>query len=215
MKTKLMKINIEDYLHNIDAVFAQKTQKDIYMTYIMIVAGIFAFAYTMFWDSAVDEFDATRANVVQLNKKISDDNRFLQLNPESKIVRLDAQIAKINQDMLVHKDNNAYIKSKIETISSLIYDERTWGEYLDSISKNAQKYNVKIKSFSNNYASTGSSFGHILDITISSSANYKNTLRFINSLEQSELVVDIHEMSIKAQKKLDSDLKISVWGITY
>ena len=215
MKTKLMKINIEDYLHNIDAIFSEKTQKDIYMTYVMIVAGIFAFAYTMFWDSAVAAFDTTRASVVQLDKKITTDKRFLQLNPESKIMRLDTEITKINKDMLVHKDNNAYIKSKIETISSLIYDERTWGEYLDSISKNAQKYNVKIKSFTNQYASTGKSFGHILDITISASANYKNTLRFINSLEQSELVVDIHDMNIKAQRKLNSELNISVWGITY
>ena len=215
MKTKLMKINIEDYLHNIDAVFAEKTQKDIYMTYIMIIAGIFAFSYSMFWDSAVQAFDTTRASVVQLDKKISTDKRFLQLNPESKIVSLDKEIKQINQAMIIHKDNNAYIKSKIETISSLIYDERTWGEYLDSISKNAQKYHVKIKSFSNKYASTGSSFGHILDITISSSANYKNTLRFINSLEQSELVVDIHDMNIRAERTLNSDLNISVWGITY
>jgi len=215
MKIKPMKINIEDYLHNIDAVFAQKEQKEIYMTYIMIIAGIFAFAYTMFWDSAVDDFDRTRASVVKLDSQINTDKQFLQFNPESKIVKLDAQISEINQKMILNKDNNAYIKSKIETISSLIYDERTWGEYLDSISKNAQKYNVKIKSFSNKYASTGSSFGHILDITISSSANYKNTLRFINSLEQSELVVDIHDMSIKAQRKLNSDLNISVWGITY
>lgn len=215
MKKPVMKINIEDYLHAIDAAFSGKTQKDIYMTYIMIFSAIFAFAYLFFWDSSLAEFEQTRKNVVRLNNQINADNNFLNKNPKSKIVRLDKEIKNINNKMIVHKDNNAYIKSKIETISSLIYDERTWGEYLDSISKNAQKYHVKIKNFSNKYANNDKHFGHVLDITISSSANYKNTLRFINSLEQSDLVVDIHALSIKAQKSLNTDLNISVWGITY
>ncbi|MEA1982038.1 MAG: hypothetical protein U9N39_00725 [Campylobacterota bacterium] len=215
MKKRLIKINIEDYLHNLDSVFAGKTKKDIYMTYIMVIGGIFAFAYSLFWDSSVEDFESTRANVVNLDKKIDTDKRFLQLNPESKIVKLDKDIDTINRTMIVHKDNNAYIKTKIEAISSLIYDERTWGEYLDSISRNAQKYNIKIKHFTNKYAAKDNAFGHILDITISASANYKNTLRFINSLEQSELVVDIHDLNIRAQSKLNTDLNISVWGITY
>lgn len=215
MKSKIPKINIEDYLYTIDTVFAQKAQKDIYMAYIIIVAGIFAFAYNFFWDSSVKEFESTRANIVQLNQKINADKRFLQLNPKSKIATLNKEIAQVNKEILISKENNAYIKSKIETISSLIYNERTWGEYLDSISKNAQNYNIKIKNFTNKHADKGKHFGHILDITISSSGNYKNTLRFINSLEQSELVVDIHSFSIKAEKKLNSDFNISVWGITY
>ncbi len=215
MKNILPKINIEDYLHTIDQIFSQKTQKDIYMIYMMIVAGIFAFAYILFWDSSFETFEKTRANVVSLDKKINADRAYLQVNPESKIINLDKQIAQINKEMLMHKNNNAYIKSKIETIASLIYDERAWGEYLDSISLNAQKYHIKIKNLSNSYAKTKNSFGHILDITVSVSGNYKNTLRFINSLEQSELVVDLHDFDIKAQNRLNSDLSISVWGITY
>ncbi|MDF1878691.1 type 4a pilus biogenesis protein PilO [Sulfurimonas sp. SAG-AH-194-C20] len=215
MKNILPKFNIEDYLHNIDKVFSQKTQKDIYMVYMMIIAGIFAFAYVLFWDSSFASFESTRKHVLSLDSKINADNSYLRANPESKILMLDNEITKINNNMIAHKDNNAYIKSKIETISSLIYDERTWGEYLDSISRNAQKYHVKIKSFSNNYAQNHTSFGHILDITVSVKANYKNTLLFINSLERSELVVDIHDFTIKAENNLNTDLNISVWGITY
>jgi len=215
MKKKMIKINIEDYLHAIDLVFKDKSQKDIYMTYIMIFSLIFAFAYTLFWDSSFNEFTTKEANIKRLNSKISADEKFLSKNSKSRITQLDKEIKSINDKMIIHKDNNAYIKNKIETISSLIYDERTWGEYLDSISQNAQKYHVKIKNFSNKYANHEKHFGHVLDISISSYANYKNTLLFINSLEQSDLVVDIHSLSIKAQNKLNSDLNISVWGITY
>jgi len=210
-----MKINIEDYLHQIDSAFKEKSQKDTYMTYIMIVVVIFAFAYLLFWDSSFDSFEKTRKNVQNLSTKISQDKDYLKRNPESAITSLENQILQINNEIVQKKDTNAYIKSKIETISSLIYDERTWGEYLDSISKNAQRYNMKISNFSNKYASNESSFGHVLDITVSSSGSYTNTLRFINSLEQSDLVVDIHDLNIQADKKLLSDLNISVWGITY
>ncbi len=215
MKTGLPKINIEDYLHAIDQTFADKSQKDIYMTYTMIVAAIFAFAYSLFWDSSFNSFEKTRKEVLNYEQKIRSDKNFLMQNPTVKITQLDQEITNINNDIVLAKDNNSYIKSKIETISSLIYDERSWGDYLDSISKNAQKYNVKIQTITNKYAKNSQSFGHILDISVSSKANYKNTLRFINSLEQSELVVDVHNINITANKSLHTDLNISVWGITY
>ncbi len=210
-----MKINIEDYLHRIDVAFKDKSQKDTYLTYIMVVGVIFAFAYLLFWNSSFEKFEQTRASVNSLQTKITMDQAFLQRNPKAKIVQLEREIKKVNNEIIALKDTNAYIKSKIETISSLIYDERAWGEYLDSITKNAQKYDVKLITLTNKYAQTESSFGHILDITIKSVADYKNTLKFINSLEQSELVVDIHDFDIKAEQGLDSDLNISVWGITY
>lgn len=210
-----MKINIEDYLHKIDIALKEKSQKDIYMTYIMVVVVIFAFAYLLFWDSSFESFEKSRQNVLRLSTQIENDERYLLINPETVITNLDLAIEKLNAEIIDKKDTNGYIKTKIEAISSLIYDERTWGEYLDSISYNAQKYGINITDFTNKYASTDSSFGHVLDITLSSNGNYSNTLKFINSLEQSDLVVDIHSLKIAADKKLLCDLNISVWGITY
>lgn len=215
MKINFLNINIENYLHSIDAMFKEKAQKDIYMTYAMIFAGIFAFSYLLFWDSSLAGFEKTRASVISLDKKIVSDERYLQMNPETIIAQLDNEIKNITLETIMHKDNNAYIKSKIETISSLIYDERAWGEYLDSISQNAQIYGIKILNLTNKYSLANSSFGHVLDITVAASGKYRNTLQFINSLEQSNLVVDIHSLNIKADKKLVTDLNISVWGITY
>jgi len=48
-----------------------------------------------------------------------------------------------------------------------------------------------------------------------SSAGFQNTLLFINSLEQSDLVVDLHDFKIAAEDELVSDLNISVWGINH
>lgn len=210
-----MKINIEDYLQRIDASFKNKTQKDIYMTYIMIFGLIFAFSYLLFWESSQSGFEKKNAQITSISSKINVDKIYLQRNPQAKVALLDRDIKRLDAQLVVNKSNNAYIKSKIETISSLIYDERAWGEYLHSISTNAKKYNIKIIDFTNEYAKNNTSFGHILDISLSTTGDYKNTLRFINSLEQSDLVVDIHALDIKAKKTLNTELLISVWGITY
>jgi len=210
-----MKLNIEDYLHKIDTAFKDKEEKEIYMIYFMIVAGIFAFSYLLFWDSSFENFQQTRKQVKKLEKKIAADKQYLKRNPEIKITRLEREIKNINNEMLMHKKNNAYIKYKIEAISSLIYDKRAWGEYLDSITTNAQKYHIMITNLTNKYADNNQAFGHILDITVDSEGKFKNTVKFINSMEQSDLVVDIHDFNIKANDKLQSQFKISVWGIKY
>lgn len=210
-----MKINIEDYLQKIDLAFKEKSQKDIYMTYIMIFGAIFAFSYLLFWDSSANDFEQQNVKITALESKIKADNMFLQYNPETKIAQLENEIKQAKAQTLVHQENNEYIKAKIETISSLIYDERAWGEYLHSVSINAKKYNIKVINFTNKYALNSKSFGHILDITLEISGKYTDTLKFINSLEQSELVVDVHGLQIKAEDALNTNLDISVWGITY
>jgi len=210
-----MKLMIEDFLQKIDESFKEKTQKDIYMTYIMIFSIIFAFSYFLLWDIAEKNFENIKQKILVIKSQLDSDKFYLSLNPKSKIIKLQKEIQASNAQMQIHKENNNYIKTKIQTISSLIYDEIAWGNYLYSISKKAKENNIKILSLTNEYNLNKESFGHILDITISSTAPYKNTLRFINSLEQSNLVVDIHDLNITAKGRLFTDLNISVWGIAY
>ena len=210
-----MKTTIEDYLQNIDNYFKEKSQKDIYMTYMMVFAVIFAFSYLLFWDTSEADFKAKRTQVVDMESKITKDDLYLQQNPITKITKIENETKNANIQMTAYKESNQYIKTKIEEISSLIYDEQTWGEYLHSISKNAKLNNMKILHLNNTYAENNTTFGHILNINVKAIGNYKNTLNFINTLEQSDLVVDLHGLNIEALNKLNSDLNISVWGITY
>jgi hypothetical protein len=208
------KSSLEGYLQKIDIFFKEKSQKDIYMVYI-IIFGVFAALAYPFYDLSLDEFNNAKQKVVNVKSKIVADKRYLQINPQSKIDKLNMEITKLEDELVVNKKNNKYIKEKIETISSLIYDEVTWGEYLNSISINAKKYNMKILNFTNKYSDNNESFGHVLDITLDVKGSHSNTIKLINSLEKSELVVDLHDFDIKAENDLNSNLNISVWGITY
>jgi len=209
------KLMIENTLQRIDNFFKEKSQKDVYMIYIIIVAILFFLAYP-FYDSSVNEFNSAKKKVEDITKKIDSDKIYLKINTEEKVAKLVQEIKNLENELLVQKDNNKYIKEKIETIYSLIYDEIAWGEYLNSISVNAKEHNVKIIKFEESYPKNETStFGHVLDVELKVKGNYLNTVKFINSLEKSELVVDVHDLSIKAQNELSTDLNISIWGITY
>ncbi len=210
-----MKINTEDFLHKIDVALQDKPKQEIQMIYLMVFAVIFAFSYLLFWDSSLEKFLDKIDKISSLTRKISVDEIYLKVNPTTKILKLDKEIKRYNDKILSLKDNNDYIKHQIETIPSLIYDKKIWGEYLYSISQNAKLHNVKILDFSNSLANNQNSFGHILDISLKSTAKFIDTLKFIDSLERSDLVVDIHHISIQSEDILYTDLNISVWGITY
>ncbi len=211
----MKKINIEDYLHAIDIRLKDKTKKDIYMIYIMIFAALFAFSYLFFWDTSLQMFQQKMKQIESVQQKIAADERFLKFNPPAVIAGLDKRIQETQEELIQYKDYNQYIKNKLETISFLLYDERVWGDYLNSVDDKARRYGVKILELSNKYNDTGESFGHVLDISIDTKGRYKRVLKFINSLEQSDLVVDVHDLNISAKEFLEGKIDISVWGIKY
>jgi Tfp pilus assembly protein PilO len=137
------------------------------------------------------------------------------MHPESEIVRLDQDIAKLKVKLASLKDENAYIKAEIEKIPELFYDQEVWGAFIDSIAENAKKHKVKLNFFANRLANDKTKFGHVLNIEIQAQGNYQDMVRFMNAIEKSKLVVDLHDLDLKATTDLNLDLKLSVWGITY
>lgn len=210
-----MKLNIEDYLYQIDQSMAEKEEREVYMLYVL-VAGVLVFlSYYFLWDSAKLGYEQALKERKSMEQKISADKAYLASHPETMIAQIENQTKALENQFKEYQDGNAYIKYQIEQISSLYYDEQAWGEYVDSIAFNAKKYDVKLHEYSNTFAENKDAFGHVLDINVQTSGNYQKMLKYINSLEQSFLVVDIHGLSLDAKEQLYSDLNISVWGITY
>lgn len=206
---------IENYLYKMDNTFAEKDEKEVLMIYAMIFAGLFALSYFLFWDSAEKDFNTAHNKVTAMQSNINTDNSYLSANPESKIAAIENQTENTKLQFADAQENNEYIKFNIEKISELYYDAQTWGEYINSISRHAKAENVHLLELSNSFTDQKEAFGHVLDITIKANGKYKNLLKFINRLEQSFLVVDLHDFTFTTEEKLAVDLKISVWGITY
>ncbi len=210
-----MSAMLEKYLYDIDQSFAQKSEKDVKMIYAMVFIVLVMFSYLVFWESSEKGYNDIKAASLKVQDKIAKDKQYLLMHPASEIVRLDQQITDLNNKLVVLKDENVYIKAEIEKIPELFYDQETWGAFIDSVAENAKKHKVKLNFFANRLATDKTTFGHVLNLEIQAVAPYKNMVKFINAIEKSKLVVDLHDLDLVATEKLDLDLKLSVWGITY
>ncbi len=210
-----MSAMLEKYLYDIDQSFSQKSDKDVKMIYGMVFVVLVSLSYLLFWDSAEQGYNAIVEARIKVEDKIAKDKQYLMMHPESEIVRLDRQIKDLNTKLVTLKDENTFIKAEIAKIPELFYDQETWGAFIDSIAENAKKHKVKLNFFANRLADDKTKFGHVLNLEIQAEAPYKNMVRFMNAIEKSKLVVDLHDMEIAATEKLNLDLNLSVWGITY
>ncbi len=206
---------IEKYLYDIDQSFAQKSDKDVKLIYGMVVVVLFMFSYLVFWDSAEKGYNDIKAASLKVADNIAQDKRYLMGHPESQIVRLNQEITSLNARLTDLKKDNTYVKTEIEKIPELFYDQEIWGAFIDSIAENAKKNKIKLNFFANRLASDKTKFGHVLNLEIQAEGKYKDMVRFMNAMEKSKLVVDLHDMDLTATTKLSLDLKLSVWGITY
>ncbi len=209
-----MKFNGENYLYAIDQALALKSDRDKNMLFGMIFAGLFAFSYLLLWEGSEANFKLSHEKTSAMETNLNNDKQYLEANPPQRITQIEEETKSIEMEHQHYIGYNTYIKDQLEEVSYLYYDESVRGNCLASISNYAKVYNVKLNQFGNApSADNNSSFGHVLDIAISSDGDFKNTLKFINALEQSDLVIDLHTINMFADKKLKSDLKLSVWGI--
>jgi Tfp pilus assembly protein PilO len=205
----------EKFLYDIDQSFSQKSDKDIKLIYMMIFVVLVTFSYLVFWETAERGYNDAQAASLAVQDKINADRQYLLMHPESEIVRLDQQIAELNSKYAALTSENAYIKAEIEKIPELYYDQETWGQFIDSIAEKAKVNKIKLNFFANRLAMDKTKFGHVLNIEIEAEGNYQNMVTFMNAIEKSRLVVDLHDLGLSAGKKLSLDLNLSVWGITY
>jgi hypothetical protein len=208
-----MKLQIEDYLYSLDQSLSHKSERDKMMLFIIIFASLFAFSYLLFWESSEASFKVSHEKAVQVENNLNADKQYLDINPPERIAQLEQETIDLQRQHTLYIQYNTYIKEQLEQVSSLYYDEKVWGSYLDSVSRFARTHKVKLAKFGNTLQTDNSSFGHVLDISITTEGPYKNTLKFINALEESHLVVDLHNFNLTADEKLVGDLNISVWGI--
>lgn len=210
-----MKLSLEKYLYPIDQSFAGKKQSEIMMIYGFIFVVLFGFSYLLFWESSEAEYNQVLNERIAVEKKLRADEQYLKMHPEQEIKQIEDQIEQIKNETVATKEKNEYINFKISQISELFYNEKAWGKYLDSIAEDAKKYKVKLALFTNQRAVDTAKFGHVLDIHVNASGQFANIVKFVNSMEQSDLVIDLHGMKLQADDRLNVDINSSVWGITY
>ncbi len=205
----------DDLLDNIDQYYADKGAKDKVYSYIMAVAGLGFLIYMTTYDVTAKMYTKANNERTQIVNTIKADRTYLRNNTASDVQFLTQQNQLLKQSFAQTKDMTKYIEYKITELSPLIYNETAWGKFIDSISDTATENRIHLHNLKNLFVDKKDTFGHVLDLELEFSGNFHDTLRFINTLEKTALVVDIHDMQLTAEENLVSKLKLAVWGISY
>ena len=118
-------------------------------------------------------------------------------------------------------EERKYLDGKLKEISKLTYNEKNWAKFMDSLSTIAENNNIKIYAIHSDRRepSIKQIFQPeaLLDIDVKFEGAFSNVLRYINLIEQSEMIVDVNKMDINATKngEIGGSIGISIWGVNY
>ncbi|NPA28834.1 MAG: type 4a pilus biogenesis protein PilO [Epsilonproteobacteria bacterium] len=211
---------IEDTLENLDNYFEGRKESEFY---IIVVGILFLFGYLSYGMLIPMSEKVLKRDLMTkrtLESTIRGHEKYLSsitVNGDRryKIKLLQNDIQRLKNEFKDTRELNEYFDFQIQTLSEMLFNEKNWAKFLDSITKEAKKHHVRITLLSNKFIDNKKSFGHVLEIGIECEGSYKNLLAFINAIEESNLVVDIYDINIEGGKKISSAMKVSVWGINY
>ncbi len=214
---------IEDKLEELDSYFATKKESEKWLI-ILGIAGIIAYlAYAYLLPYTEDMYKKSETSKKSIQKSIADNNIYLN----SITVNGDREfyIKKFDRDIVTKKSNIVnlnkkikFIDSNLEKLSDMLFNQKSWSKFLNSITDKAEIQNVDIQYIANKYVDNNGSFGHVLEIGIGCKGEYKGIVKFMNELEQNVLVTDIYGTKFSLDQNTSqvvADINISVWGINH
>ncbi len=214
---------LEDKLEALDTYFAPKKESEKWIV-ILGVAGVIAYlayAYLLpYTDKMYKKSETTKKSIQKsiinnntyLNSiTVSGDRNYYVKQFDNDIARKKTDIIKINKDI-------KFIDKNLEKLSDMLFNQKSWSRFLNSITHKAEVQNVDLKYITNNYVDSNGSFGHVLEIGLGCKGKYKSIVKFMNELEQNVLVTDIYGTKFTSDENSSDvigDINISVWGINH
>lgn len=205
----------------IDNFFQGKKGSEISLIFLMLFLFIGFLSYSYIFPVTDKMLKQTMRNSKEMEKKLQDEQSYLaSVSREGdetffiKKVKNDIDTAKV----LLEKTTftNAYVDGKLKELSYLLFNDENWARFLNSITQLAQKHAVNIKIIENKINEPSiQKIEQILTLKVDFSGSFANTMKFINAIEESDLVVDIYELNFKGVKNIEGQVNIAVWGMKY
>lgn len=214
---------LEDKLEALDNYFAPKKESEKWVV-ILGIAGVIAYlGYAYLLPYTEDLYNKSERSKKSIQKSIVDNNTYLNSitvggNREYYIIKFDNDIAAKNKNIVMLNDKIKFIDTNLEKLSDMLFNQKSWSKFLNSITSKAEVQNVDLQYIANKYVDSNGSFGHVLEIGVGAKGKYKNMIKFINELEQNILVTDVFKtefMPDSNSSDVIADIHISVWGINH
>jgi len=214
---------LEDKLERLDAYFAPKKESEKWMM-IIAVAGLIAYiAYTYLLPYTEGKYKKTEREKQTIQSSIINHNTYLNSitvsgDRDYYVKKYDNDIVMKKQKIVDTKNKVTFIDQNLEKLSDMLFNQKSWSKFLNSITRKAEKQDVEIQYIANKYVDNNGSFGHVLEIAVGCKGEYPNIVKFVNELEQNTLVTDIYGTAFRSEENSSNilaDINISVWGINH
>jgi len=214
---------IEDKLEALDAYFAPKKESEKWLV-ILGVAGVIAYlAYAFLLPYTEAMYKRSEATKQSVEKSLADNNTYLNSitvggDRDYYVKKYDNDIRDKNAQIVMLNDNIVFIDKSLNKLSDMLFNQKSWSIFLNSITDRAEVQNVDIQYITNKFADNNGSFGYVLEIAVGCKGAYKNIVKFMNEIEQNTLVTDIYGTQLKLDENTSdivADINISVWGINH
>lgn len=213
--------NLDSLFDKIDTFFAGKKKNEVYLIFMMLfaVVGFVSYSYLLPVTDAMLKQSTRYAKDAE--KKLKDEQNYLASvsrdgDENYMIKKFKADIE--NSKLLLEKTTytNAYVDNKLKELSYLLFNDENWAKFLHSITQLAQKYSMRIKVIENKMNEPSlQKIEQILSLKVDFNGAFANTMKFMNAIEESELVVDIYELNCTGKRNIEGQFNIAVWGMKY
>lgn len=210
-------------LYSLDDIFKDKSENEKWMIILMITAVIGYLSYSLFLPYAEDKYKKSISTKKRLEKSILTNKQYINSisvggDRDYYIKKYDKDILNLERKIKTTNSDINFISAKLEELSPLLFNKKSWSIFLNSITEQAKKQSVAIDYIENKYIDNNGSFGHVLEISVGCKGEYKNLVKFINRVEKNILVTDVYQSSIRLDENRTTtiaDINISVWGINH
>jgi Tfp pilus assembly protein PilO len=214
---------IADKLEEMDGYFEQKKESEKWVLIALFAGAVAFFVYIFFFDDAKNAYEQSVRNHKSINKKIHEEKTYLNSISRNgdrtyKVKVYDQEIVTKKQSVKSYNKRIDVINTNLNKLSDLLFNQKSWSLFLDSITERASSNGIQINSLQNKYVDNNGSFGHVLEIGLQCEGNFENIIQFINDIEQNTLVTDIYSSNIHSDMNsstIISDINISVWGVNH
>lgn len=201
----------------IDAYFAEKKPSEASLLYLGALLFVGFLVYQFIFIETDKNLKATQAKHMAAKKKVADEKQYLSLNTPARLQQLKNAVEKKKGEFDDTIYKISYVDNTLTELSYLLFDDENWASFVDNISYLAKKHKVEIKEIANKfYEPTFQKITHVVEIDVKSRANFNNMVKFLNEIEESQLVIDVNQIEItQPEDKLEGVFKIAVWGMKY
>jgi len=214
---------IADKLEAMDSYFEHKSEAEKWIMILFFAGAVAFFAYSYFFPYAKSLYDQSVLRHKTITKNIHEEKVYLKSiskngDREYKVKQYTQEIADKKNTVKAYNKKIEVINGNLNKLSDLLFNEKSWSLFLDSVTNRAASNGIQINKLTNKYVDNNNSFGHVLEIGLNCEGSFENIIAFMNDIEQNTLVTDIYHSNIYADNNrstIVSDINISVWGVNH